>query len=113
MIAPLRIILGVVTWKEKKIFCGGERRGQRCLAADLPETRFACGRSSPLRGADATPREWLHETAVACRVIYDGSGFYDGTYGKQFVTDTTCCPEKCQLILASYRLAAVLNDLFG
>ena len=69
-----------------------------------------CGRSSrntvrvwkvfAVAGADATPREWLHETAVACRVIYDWQRV-DGTYGE------------CQLILASYRLAAVLNDLFG
>ena len=61
--------------------------------------------------AKGTPREWLHETAVACRVIYDWQRV-DGTYGKQFVTDTYLLPE-CQLILASYRLAAVLNDLFG
>ena len=80
-----------------------------------------CGQSSrntvrvwkvfAVAGADATPREWLHETAVACRVIYDWQRV-DGTYGKQFVTDTYLLPE-CQLILASYRLAAVLNDLFG
>ena len=61
--------------------------------------------------AKGTPREWLYETAVACRVIYDWQRA-DGTYGKQFVTDTYLLPER-QLILASYRLAAVLNDLFG
>ena len=80
-----------------------------------------CGRSSrntvrvwkvfDVAGSDATPREWLHETAVACRVISDWPRA-DGTYGKQFVTDTYLLPER-QLILASYRLAAVLNDLFG
>ena len=80
-----------------------------------------CGRSSrntvrvwkvfAVAGAKGTPREWLYETAVACRVIYDWQRA-DGTYGKQFVTDTYLLPER-QLILASYRLAAVLNDLFG
>ena len=44
-------------------------------------------------------------------MIYDWQRV-DGTYGKQFVTDTYLLPER-QLILASYRLAAVLNDLFG
>ena len=62
-------------------------------------------------GADATPREWLHETAVACRVIYDWQRA-DETYDKQFVLDTYLLPES-QLIKASYRLAAVLNELFG
>ena len=62
-----------------------------------------CGRSSrntvrvwkvfAVAGADATPREWLHETAVACRVIYDWQRA-DGTYGKQFVTDTYLLPER-------------------
>ena len=61
--------------------------------------------------AKGTPREWLHETAVACRVIYDWQRA-DETYDKQFVMDTYLLPER-QLILASYRLAAVLNDLFG
>ena len=61
--------------------------------------------------AKGTPREWLHETAVACRVIYDWQRA-DETYDKQFVLDTYLLPES-QLIKASYRLAAVLNELFG
>ena len=56
-------------------------------------------------------------SAMCAGLEVSRSGFYDwqradGTYGKQFVTDTYLLPER-QLILASYRLAAVLNDLFG
>ncbi|WP_307756596.1 S1/P1 nuclease [uncultured Alistipes sp.] len=58
-----------------------------------------------------TPQEWLHQTALDCRVIYDWQR-EDGVYDKQFVLDTYLLAER-QLIKAAYRLAAVLNDLFG
>ena len=61
--------------------------------------------------AAGTPREWVHETAVDCRVIYDWQR-PDGVYDNAFVQKTYLLPER-QLVKAAYRLAALLNDLFG
>lgn len=61
--------------------------------------------------AAGTPREWVHETAVDCRVIYDWQR-PDGVYDNAFVQDTYLLAER-QLVRAAYRLAALLNELFG
>ncbi len=61
--------------------------------------------------AAGTPRDWVHETAVDCRVIYDWQR-PDGVYDNAFVQDTYLLPER-QLVKAAYRLAALLNELFG
>lgn len=61
--------------------------------------------------AAGTPREWMHETAVDCRVIYDWQR-PDGVYDNAFVQDTYLLAER-QLVRAAYRLAALLNELFG
>lgn len=61
--------------------------------------------------AAGTPREWVHETAVDCRVIYDWQR-PDEVYDNDFVQDTYLLAER-QLVKAAYRLAALLNELFG
>ncbi len=58
-----------------------------------------------------TPRDWFHESAVACRVIYDWQRA-DEVYDKEFVLKATPLAES-QLLKAGYRLATVLNQLFG
>lgn len=58
-----------------------------------------------------TPQEWFHQSAVGCRVIYDWAKPGE-KLGKPFVNATYLLPER-QLVKAGYRLAAVLNELFG
>lgn len=70
-----------------------------------------CSKRERAEMCKGTPQDWLHESAVDCRVIYDWQR-EDQVYGKQFVLDTYLLPER-QLVKAAYRLAAVLNDLFG
>ena len=53
----------------------------------------------------------MHETAVDCRVIYDWQRS-DEVYDNDFVQDTYLLAER-QLVKAAYRLAALLNELFG
>ena len=60
--------------------------------------------------AAGTPRDWVHETAVDCRVIYDWQR-PDGVYDNAFVQDTYLLPER-QLVKAAYRLATLLNKIF-
>ena len=55
--------------------------------------------------AAGTPREWVHETAVDCRVIYDWQR-PDEVYDNDFVQDTYLLAER-QLVKAAYRLAAL------
>lgn len=61
--------------------------------------------------AEGTPEEWFRQSAIDCRVIYDWQT-PDKELGKEFVNKTWPLPEQ-QLVKAAYRLAAVLNDLFG
>ena len=93
--------------RQRYTFIGRKQAIRRNISAKRAPPLCAADRSDH----DASLFRQTAETAVACRVIYDWQRA-DGTYGKQFVTDTYLLPER-QLILASYRLAAVLNDLFG
>jgi hypothetical protein len=61
--------------------------------------------------SSGNPDTWLVESAIDCRVIYDWQRD-DETYDRQFVFDTHKLPEQ-QLVKAAYRLAAILNGLFG
>lgn len=61
--------------------------------------------------AAGTPREWFHESAVYCRCIYDMAHPGD-ELGKDFLNAAHPIAET-QLIKAGYRLARILNELFG
>lgn len=61
--------------------------------------------------AAGTPEEWFRQSAIDCHVIYDWQTPGE-ELGKEFVNRTWLLPET-QLLKAAYRLAAVLNDLFG
>lgn len=58
-----------------------------------------------------TPRDWFHENAVNCRVIYD-MATADSEQGKDFLNAAHPLAES-QILKAGYRLAAILNELFG
>lgn len=58
-----------------------------------------------------TPRDWCHENAVYCRKIYD-MAVPDGVYDSDFLNAAHPIAEH-QIVYAGYRLAKVLNDLFG
>ena len=59
----------------------------------------------------ASPREWLHENAVESRYIYDIAS-PNCELGKDFINHTHEYAEK-QVVRAGYRLANILNSLFG
>ena len=58
-----------------------------------------------------TPREWFHQSAVDCRIIYDMAPA-NSKQGKDFLNAAAPLAEK-QILKAGYRLAEILNDLFG
>ena len=58
-----------------------------------------------------TPRDWCHENAVYCRQIYD-MAVPDGDYGVDFMNVAHPITEH-QIIYAGYRMAKILNELFG
>ncbi len=58
-----------------------------------------------------TPRDWCHDNAVFCRKIYD-MVVPDGEYGIDFLNAAHPIAER-QIIYAGYRLAKVLNEIFG
>ena len=58
-----------------------------------------------------TPRDWFHQTAVDCRDIYDMAPA-GCTLARAFINETAPIAER-QILRAGYRLAKVLNDLFG
>lgn len=62
-----------------------------------------------------TPREWFHQTAVDCQKIYSmvepkGTQIY--TKERVFMNDAVALADS-QIQKAGYRLAKILNDLFG
>ncbi len=58
-----------------------------------------------------TPSEWFHRTAVETRVIYD-KGVKGANLQRDYIDDMQPMAER-QLQLAGYRLAHILNDIFG
>lgn len=70
-----------------------------------------CSRKEKKALAAGSPREWFHETAVDCRVIYDWAP-KGSTQGRDFLNLAGPLAEK-QILKAGYRLARLLNDLFG
>lgn len=58
-----------------------------------------------------TPRDWFHETAVDCRGIYEMAP-PGSELGRDFINETAPLVER-QILKAGYRLAKVLDDLFG
>ena len=58
-----------------------------------------------------TPRDWFHETAVDCRDIYEMAP-PGAVLGRDFLNEAAPRAER-QILKAGYRLAKVLNELFG
>ena len=58
-----------------------------------------------------TPRDWFHQTAVECRDIY-ALAPPGCELGRDFINAASPRVER-QILRAGYRLAKVLNDLFG
>lgn len=61
--------------------------------------------------ASGSPRDWLHESAVRCEVQFDWT-HPDDRLGQEFLNRSLPLIER-QIRDAGYRLAAILNDLFG
>ena len=61
--------------------------------------------------AAGTPRDWLHDNAVRCEVQFEWAK-PDQRLGQDFLNDALPLIER-QLLTAGYRLARVLNELFG
>lgn len=61
--------------------------------------------------AKGTFREWFHENAIYCRQIYDMAHEGD-EIGKPFLNPAHPIAEH-QIVIAGYRLARILNELFG
>ena len=61
--------------------------------------------------ATGTPVGWVRENAEQCRVIYDWAKEGD-VLGRPFINKAYPLAEK-QMLLASYRLAKLLNDIFS
>ncbi len=61
--------------------------------------------------AKGSPRDWFHETAVDCKIIYDWAKA-DSDLGRDFLNTAIPLGES-QILKAGYRLASVLNELFG
>ena len=70
-----------------------------------------CSKADKEYIAKGNPRDWFHQTAVDCRVIYDMAPA-GSEQGKDFLNEAHPIAEK-QILKAGYRLAKVLNDLFG
>lgn len=70
-----------------------------------------CSKEEKKKLSDGTPRDWFHQTAVDCRVIYDWAS-PDSEQGRDFLNMAHPLAER-QILKAGYRLARVLNELFG
>lgn len=70
-----------------------------------------CTKKEKAALAKGTPRDWFHQTAVDCRIIYDMASPHS-VLGKDFMNAAHPIAEK-QILKAGYRLARVLNELFG
>ena len=70
-----------------------------------------CSKEEKAKIAAGTPREWFHETAVDCRYLYDIVK-PDDELGPDYLNANIELAEK-QILKAGYRLARVLNELFG
>lgn len=70
-----------------------------------------CSKKEFSQMVTGTPRDWFHENAVESRYIYDvaPSG---SKLGRDFLNTNIKHAEK-QILRAGYRLAHVLNELFG
>ena len=63
------------------------------------------------RITSGTPREWFHENAQSSRIIYEWAP--EGTdLDRDFVNVAQGLAER-QIQVAGYRLAYILNDIFG
>lgn len=69
-----------------------------------------CSSTEKQRLSGGTPRDWFHESAVDCRVIYDMAPA-NSIQGKDFLNAAHPLAER-QILKAGYRLAKILNDLF-
>ncbi len=70
-----------------------------------------CNIDEKNRLSGGTPRQWFHESAVESRVIYD-IAYRDCELGKEFFYVAVPLAE-IQILKAGYRLAGILNDIFG
>jgi hypothetical protein len=58
-----------------------------------------------------TPAEWFHRTAVDTHMIYD-KGVPGAKLGRDYINEMLPMAER-QIQIAGYRLAHILNDIFG
>ena len=58
-----------------------------------------------------TPADWFHQTAVDTYIIYD-KGTRGAELGRDYINDMQPMAER-QIQIAGYRLAHILNDIFG
>jgi hypothetical protein len=70
-----------------------------------------CTNAEKSRIAAGTPRDWFHETAVDCKKIYE-MALPNSEQGKDFLNAAHPLAES-QILKAGYRLARILNELFG
>ncbi len=70
-----------------------------------------CSKKEKKALAAGTPRDWFHENAVNCRVIYDWAP-KGSVQGRDFLNQAGPLAES-QILKAGYRLARILNELFG
>jgi len=70
-----------------------------------------CSAKEKQQIVQGTPREWFAQTAKDCAVIYDWAKAGD-TLGVDFTNEARCLGES-QLLKAGYRMAYLLNKLFG
>lgn len=70
-----------------------------------------CSKKEIKEIASGTPREWFHQTAVDSRIIYEWAS-PDEELGRDFLNTSIFLAES-QILKAGYRLAGLLNALFG
>lgn len=70
-----------------------------------------CSKKEKDQISKGTPREWFHQSALDCRQIYE-LATPNSEQGKDFLNAAKPLAES-QILKAGYRLAKVLNDLFG
>lgn len=70
-----------------------------------------CSKKEKEQIAAGSPRDWFHQSAIDCRPIYNGVG-PGSELGKDYLNAMHPLAES-QILKAGYRLAKVLNDLFG
>lgn len=69
-----------------------------------------CSKKEKEKITAGSPRDWFHETAIACRIIYEMANA-NSELGKDFLNEAIHLGES-QILKAGYRLASVLNELF-